>query len=273
MDDGHIGSSPTWVEIGLNASHMVGPHHVLFEGNYAFNADSDHTHGNSILHTFFRNHLSGQRRSFTDGGPRRCAGLMAFSYWMSFVGNVLGQPGQMSGWTYESQNFGDAAVWMLGWDGWSPYPTDPNIVALTYRHGNFDYLTNTQIWDPAVTNHTLPNSLYLTNKPAFFGSRTWPWVQPEGTTKLFSLPAKDRYDGVIRPPMLDAAEGAGSGSGIITISWDTDLDLIYRLHTSTNLLKSWPSNYLFQVPGDGSRKTYIYSNDAAMARFFRVGVQ
>jgi hypothetical protein len=198
---------------------------------------------------------------------------MAFSYWMSFVGNVLGQPGQMSGWTYESQNFGDAAVWMLGWDGWSPYPTDPNIVALTYRHGNFDYLTNTQIWDPAVTNHTLPNSLYLTNKPAFFGSRTWPWVQPEGTTKLFSLPAKDRYDGVIRPPMLDAAEGAGSGSGIITISWDTDLDLIYRLHTSTNLLKSWPSNYLFQVPGDGSRKTYIYSNDAAMARFFRVGVQ
>jgi hypothetical protein len=48
MDDGHIGSNPDWMEAGINASHMVGPHHVLFEGNYAFNAESDHTHGNSV---------------------------------------------------------------------------------------------------------------------------------------------------------------------------------------------------------------------------------
>ena len=36
MDDGWISYSPTWQEIGLNASHMAGPHHVLFEGNYIF---------------------------------------------------------------------------------------------------------------------------------------------------------------------------------------------------------------------------------------------
>lgn len=40
---------------------------------------------------------------------------------------------------------------------------------------------------------TLPNSLYLTSKPAFFGSTRWPWVDPTGTTKVSDLPAKARY--------------------------------------------------------------------------------
>jgi hypothetical protein len=69
MDMGYINYNGAWVEIGLNASHMVGPHHVLFEGNYGFNADSDNTHGNSIYHTFFRNHLRGVRAPFTNQDP------------------------------------------------------------------------------------------------------------------------------------------------------------------------------------------------------------
>ena len=43
------GSGFMRVEIGLNASHLVGPHHVLFEGNWGFNADSDQTHGNCSI--------------------------------------------------------------------------------------------------------------------------------------------------------------------------------------------------------------------------------
>ena len=104
MDMGYINTNGAWIEVGLNASHMVGSHHVLFEGNYGHNADSDNTHGNSIYHTFFRNHLRGIRAPFENqaggriddaaqsrNGPKRCAGLMAYSYWMSFVGNVLGR--------------------------------------------------------------------------------------------------------------------------------------------------------------------------------------
>ena len=45
MDDGYIATTEAWLEIGLNASHMVGSHHVLFEGNQSFNMDSDNTHG------------------------------------------------------------------------------------------------------------------------------------------------------------------------------------------------------------------------------------
>jgi hypothetical protein len=206
MDMGYINYSGGWIEVGLNASHMVGSHHVLFEGNYGFNADSDNTHGNSIYHTFFRNHLRGIRAPFDNqaggriddatqsrNGPKRCAGLMAYSYWMSFVGNVLGAPGQMDGWVYETTSGDKPGIWMLGWDK----VTDAQVPASTLRHGNFDYVTNTVKWDPAITNHTLPNSLYLTQKPAFFNAGsgyTWPWVDPVGETKLYALPAKARYD-------------------------------------------------------------------------------
>src|SRR3984893_8309925 len=119
---------------------------------------------------------------------------MAYSYWMSFVGNVLGAPGQMAGWVYETNSsVAKPGIWMLGWDSVKPYPTDALVSATTLRHGNFDYVTNSVKWDPAITNHTLPNSLYLARKPAFFDAGsgyTWPWVEPLGATKVYALPAK-----------------------------------------------------------------------------------
>src|SRR5262249_60074134 len=205
VDMGYINTNGAWIEVGLNASHMVGSHHVLFEGNYAFNADSDHTHGNSIYHTFFRNHLRGIRAPFDNQaggriddteqshGPKRCVGLGPFSYWMSFAGNVLGASGQMGGWVYETTFGGKPGIWMLGWDRVS----DPQVPATTLRHGNFDYLTNSVKWDPAITEHALPNSLYLSQKPEFFDAGSgyrWPWVDPVGPIQLYSLPAKARYD-------------------------------------------------------------------------------
>ena len=149
---------------------MVGPHHVLFEGNYGLNADSDDTHGNSIYHTFFRNHLRGIRAPFDNqaggriddatqsrNGPKRCAGLMAYSYWMSFVGNVLGASGQMAGWVYETTctSPGKPGIWMLGWERVTP---TTQVSATTLRHGNFDYVTNTVKWDPV---HHQPHAAEL----------------------------------------------------------------------------------------------------------------
>lgn len=203
-DDSWDFDTPTWVEVGLNASHMAGPHHVLFEGNYSQNADADYTHGNSIYLTFFRNWLSGQRRSFTDVSNVRTIGLAYGSWWDSFIGNVMGRSGQMNGWVYEdpamagdNANWRDKDIWKLGYDPerWGMY-ADPKTLSTAIRHGNFDYLTNSVRWDSTISDHTLPNSLYLLAKPAFFGSRTWPWIQPEGTPQVYSLPAKDRFDGV-----------------------------------------------------------------------------
>jgi len=217
-DDGFINTIEGWIEIGLNASHMVGSHHVLFEGNYGFNFDSDHTHGNSVSMTVFRNHLRGIRMPFVNphtgdtvddatqlgNGPRRCVGATGYTYYMNFAGNVLGAVGQMSGFTYDVTGPGGMdrpAIWLLGWDDQSPQPYDPNVAATAIRHGNWDYLQNVVTWDPTNANHTIPNSLYLSAKPAFFGSNPWPWVDPTGTTKLYVLPAGQRLISGGAPPL------------------------------------------------------------------------
>jgi hypothetical protein len=213
MDNGWIFTDPSWVEIGVNGSHMVGGHYMLFEGNYAFNGDSDSTHGSSIYHTCFRNQFSGQRLdgtlfpqgpdgpyTLTDVGNVRCAGMGYGSRWMSFVGNVLGQFGKMSGWVYEDNGIGQPytglpAVWRLGYDPihWEQNG-DPDVLNTIIRDGNYDYLTRSVHWQTVEGEIILPDSLYLKAKPSFFGTRPWPWVNPLGETKLYTLPAKERYD-------------------------------------------------------------------------------
>src|SRR5262249_34707042 len=202
VDDGMIGKNPRWIEVGLNGSHMAGTHHILFEGNYGFNWDSEKTHGNAIFHTIFRNHLRGIRRDFGDATsddhlPKRCAGAQFYSYWHSFLGNVLGAPGQMAGWKYQSGSMFTPSIFLLGWDDLKPHPVDAEVAATTLRHGNFDYLTNSVRWDPGISERTLPPSLYLNRKPAFFDAGSgysWPWVDPTGATPLHTLPAKARFD-------------------------------------------------------------------------------
>jgi hypothetical protein len=213
MDDGHIGSNPGWQEMGLGASHYVGSHHVLFEGNWGYNADNDKTHGNSNTHTYLRNLLRGKRTSYSDGagnGSVRCAGVTDTTYYMSFVGNVLGAPGQMTGWVYESGSSpsGEAGIWKIGWDDWAPYPEDPLSLSTTIRDGNYDYLTDQVHWHglggsgagnglvPPPADR-LPASLYLSGTPPFFtagSGYTWPWIDATGPTKALTLPAKARYD-------------------------------------------------------------------------------
>ena len=102
----------------------------------------------------------------------------------------------MSGWSYEIDGLSGSAIWKLGWDGWAPYPTDPQVKATALRHGNFDYVTNSVVWDPAVSNHNLPPSLYRAQKPAFFNAGSgyaWPWVDPIATNPVQTLPAKARF--------------------------------------------------------------------------------
>lgn len=186
MDDAIIGipGNEGWVEDGINASHMVGPHHMLFESNYSFNFDSDKTHGNSIYCPVFRNWLTGFRRPHENvlagathddrvdiAGPLRCIGAEAYSYWMSFVGNVLGVPGAMDGFVYEVTGDAgwthDAGIWILGWDDVAPFPYDPVVAQTAIRDGNYDYLSYEQRWitsAPAPLPDSLRNVHILLNR-------------------------------------------------------------------------------------------------------------
>jgi hypothetical protein len=191
---------------------MVGSHMVLFEGNQSFNMDSDATHGNSTYIVYYRNYTTGVRGTFKSdftgrtiddannvpgrhNGPKRAAGAMRYNYFMAYVGNVLGQPRHPA----TTQGYVDdqaaapwsPTIWLMGWNDKSPYKVDSNVAATAIRDGNWDTVLGKQTWlngAPAP----LPDSLYLTGKPAFFGSNIWPWVDPAaGTT--YTLPAQSRY--------------------------------------------------------------------------------
>lgn len=202
FDNGYIEYNHDWVETGINASHMTCPHFELFEGNQAFNADGDNTWGGAVYNTFFRNHLTGKRRSFADIQNRRGIGLMYGHYYYSFVGNVLGydemSPAPYGGFTYEDgwPWEGDPVpMWRLGYnpEDWDA-PAEARVVNTAFRHGNFDFATHAIHWDAVTSNRTLPPSMYLTSKPPFFGSSQWPWVDPL-TGMLYALPARARFDG------------------------------------------------------------------------------
>jgi hypothetical protein len=232
MEDGWISYSPGFPETGLNASHMTTPHFELFEGNQSWNFDGDNYWGNGVYITVFRNHLTGRRRSiaplaFTDSANRHAGSIMAGHWWYSFVGNVLGTLGQsvlpFTGFQYEeSYPWPDDPVpmWKLGYDPyWGAASADAKVLSTVIRGGNFDYVTNLVHWEN-LNLQVLPNSLYLTGKPLFFGNNPWPWVDPTGLIPLYTLPARARFDAANPNPAtytLSVAK-AGTGSGTITSS-------------------------------------------------------
>jgi hypothetical protein len=161
--------------------------------------------------------------TYEDQGSRFAVDLQDNSYYTAIVGNVLGMSGQtlVSGQTtfkYESLDQINqyssppyALMCQIGADqNWVNNPVSNGnwgwIVSYQWmvRDGNWDWVTQKQLWlglggsleygaAPGAGPATLPNSFYLTSAPAFFGSNTWPWVDPStGTTH--TLPAKHRFD-------------------------------------------------------------------------------
>lgn len=204
VDDAYSTSFAGWQESALDGNHQTFSHHDLFEGNWATNLGADSTHGNCGWHTFFRNHAPGRNSSppAPDQGNVRAVGVDGFVRGMAFVGNVLLlQPFEVNGYlpAYECTSnrlcMRGAAVFRLGANVGEYGGFDDGTAArTTYRHGNYDPVSGEVVWDPAVAARALPDSLYLSGKPSFFGDRTWPWVNPLGQRKVLVLPAKERYD-------------------------------------------------------------------------------
>ena len=222
LQDGYGADYRSFVEVGAGPNHYAGAHMELFEGNESFNFDTEAQWGNSIYGTAFRNHWTGLRRSaaplkLVDSSNRRAVGVQVGGWWFSFVGNVLGFAGMPllsgqdpSGNTFVQKRFvtqspvdnlnesGLVPMWKLGYEStkW-PKKADPLVLSRTYRHGNFDFVSKTVVWDPGNPVRTLPDSLYLMSKPAFFGANPWPWVNPTTRSeheRLGVLPAKARFD-------------------------------------------------------------------------------
>lgn len=220
MYDKYSGIGSYFVDMGVNGSHYTGTHHMLFEGNWGDNLDSDTTHGASTYQTYFRNQGTGIRTTFTDpscnlsvndqtqtgytgtscttntSGPLRAAGPMAYSYQDAFVGNVLGLAGVTTsgnGWTYQG-DWNAKRIWMIGWWNFGTGGNDPNLTGTNgtyiFRSGNYDYVTpGIALWASGYSQ-SLPNSLYLSSVPSFFTGANctypWPGVTPAAGSPLQS---------------------------------------------------------------------------------------
>jgi hypothetical protein len=179
-------------EIPTLAYHEAGVGLILHEGNDGLGELHDNIHGTVNLNTSFRNHLYGDIWN----NPAKTANteimnIAAFGRFFNVVGNVMGRTGFYT--TYEA-NLTDnpKAIYSLG------YPRGPlsdGLVKTTmFRWGNYDTVTGAVRWDPTEVpsslnsysnavpaSQTLPPSLYLTAKPAFFGSIPWPPIGPDVT--------------------------------------------------------------------------------------------
>ena len=97
---------------------------------------------------------------------------------------------------------GEVPMWYIGAEQdpgiWTFQPTTYQTLL---REGNWDWFTQKQRWHgiggrgatDTSTPKPIPNSLYLSSKPAFFGNNPWPWVDPS-TGATYVLPAKARFD-------------------------------------------------------------------------------
>jgi hypothetical protein len=169
----------------------------LMEGNLAPHMGASNTHGNAGYLTYFRNYSSSQFASPAVVGfsGSQTGNVTALEFdspdvGMNVFGNVLGTAGVST--QVDSYDSNANAIYELGIGGSGA--NDVSAKSLL-RHGNYDYVTKTTQYDPSITDHTLPASLYLKAKPGWWpATSAWPWAGPDLNPMVGVLPAKDRSD-------------------------------------------------------------------------------
>jgi hypothetical protein len=181
-----------WQEVNID-THCSFPHMELIEGNASPHMGATITHGNAANLTYYRNYASSQFAppavyGSTDPQTGNVTALQfqTGDFGMNVLGNVLGT--QSVSTDYEAYDSGPMSIFELG------SATDVSATSL-YRHGNYDTVHGSVIWDSAHPVHALPASLYLHAVPAWWPTEMpWPWVGPDKAPMIGTLPAKMRSD-------------------------------------------------------------------------------
>jgi len=182
----------------------------LFEGNFnEAKAMFDCIHGSNSTNTLFRNRIVGHIAGKTDN---QCA--VDVDHWnknCNIVGNILGdsawhtirvKAAPAAGTSTEKTIIKYGYVNAFGCDTAS-YTTLGNLNLI--EHGNYDTVSNTVVWDATIADHAIPASLYLTAKPAFFGTLNWPSFDPAAyaAASVTSIPAGYRFVNGVPPPGVE----------------------------------------------------------------------
>ena len=206
--DNSWATPPEWQEVNVD-THCAFPHMELMEGNYAPHMGATITHGNAGYLTYFRNYSSSQFApppvaGSTNGQTGNVTALQ-FDHGdidMTVIGNVLGSSSSNDLGTapvssvYIGTGPDSPSIFELG-DNANHDGTGKSDVAYTslFWHANYDTATPGVVYNPAISTRTLPASLYLSAKPAWWpAAGAWPWAGSDLNPMVGSLPAKARAD-------------------------------------------------------------------------------
>ncbi len=186
-----------------------GPHNSfnLYEGNIAPNLQCDGYFGSASDDTVFRNWLTGTSPGADNRQPIL---LQRFTRNYSIVGNILGKSGQSYPGIYSFglPNMGNGsstgvAQLSIGtlWADWGKSPgasgfqeLDLDVQLTTVLKANYDASTGSIPLLEALGTDSLPNSLYQSSKPSWFGSLAWPAFSPTNPNQsIQAIPAGYRY--------------------------------------------------------------------------------
>ncbi len=217
---------PWWLIASPSINHNPHPKMNLWEGNIASKAEADIIHGSSSHNTLFRCRSNGwQAESITT--RNNAIEIAAKNTYMNVVGCVLGTPGKsnlyevLPGQPYD--DWSDFVIWVLGV---SSGVEDDLVAATLLRHGNYDYVTNSVVWDAGISDHELPDSLYRSGIPEWWCQETpWPAIGPDVAGYANKTPAQRRYEGLPCTPASELALFATPANQSIYLSWEVGTTL------------------------------------------------
>lgn len=201
----HLYGTGDWMLQGM-MSHGNSQSFNLFESNENNGHGIDNWFGASQFYTYFRNRGTGWEDQPGGLDDMTVAVLIqAYARYINVVGGVYGWNAHHV--KYEVDDNDNPAsdcihsVYSIGLGGncgdgaHDVFPADDSLTRTTLmRWGNYDTVNDATRWEssevpsgiaafsnPVPSSQTLPNSLYLSAKPSFFGSVPWPAIGPDVT--------------------------------------------------------------------------------------------
>ncbi len=225
VDNSTVMAASIWFHAGHASMNLM-------EGNYGTQIRGDYFHGSCGYNTVFRNTMIGYEPGNNES--LTAINLTVTNRNWNIVGNVLGKTGVHH--TADSlctASYIDNAVYEIGWNN-NTYSliNDPVTVTTLYRHGNYDVVTNTVVWNGTNADHNIPPSLYLAGRPSWFGDRPWPPYDPNtpSTAAITNIPAGYRFifgvdppaaNSNVRPPVAVVSASGQSGQVPLAINFSS----------------------------------------------------
>ena len=221
----------------IGTNHGAQSCYNLYEGNVSPKLQSDGYHGGSSYDTVFRNWLHGTDEKTNNFwicinlnrftryysivgnvlGKKGYAwiydncdeGFLGGGYEQHFI-YLLGMPG-MGNIAFNGQrvqpskgkNWPDWDKMIAAEPGKGPGPNgfgelDLDVAATTIRLGNYNYKDNGVPESESLKGAKLPKSLYLTEKPKWFGKLAWPPFGPDTEFEKNKIPAQVRFEAMTK---------------------------------------------------------------------------